>query len=830
MHNARISMAGIAAVAGLLCLTLKSSQVYSESAQPVLGDEDYRRAEAMLARNALPKIHNARVAPIWLPNSDIFWYRRQTQTGWEFMAVDPDKATRAIAFDHAKLATAVSQAIGRPVDAAHLPLDHLKFSDANSKIEFSAAKFTVSCGIAQLNCRAVARTAPQSDDTMVVSPDGRKAVFLRDDNLWLRTLVNGSERQLTKDGVALFAYGRYPDSDYLFAPAHRALGLLRAPPYGLDWSPDSRLVVATRVDERMLAEYGYLQYLHENGNRRPTPMPIHVSLSGDKNRAIVEISIIDTDSGSITHVPGADKRLTTQTTLHWWDPSGKRFLALEQGNFSKQAAVVEISTNGTLRDVVRESTDTFLLNRPLLEDEPAFRFLPRSNEAIWYSERDGWGHLYLVDIGTGAIKAKITNGEWSVQNIVRVDETTRRIYFTAVGREPGQDVYFRHLYSATFEGRDLRLLTPENADHQFPGAPDPVRAKVPGRDPVEPLPELISPSAKYVVDTYSTLTSEPVTVLKRIDGKTILALEKVDTSALLASGWLMPETFIAKAADGKTDLYGYIIKPPHFDQRHRYPVIDAIYGGPQVVTVSHDFVGGVGSMGDAEALAQLGFVVINVDARGTPLRSKAFHDYIYNNMQEFGLEDHVAVIKQMAARNAYMDLDRVGIFGHSFGGYTSLKGILGYPDFFKVSVSSSGPYDLFSLGYIWDGFFEPPRFKDGSSYPASPGDRPTNWGAIDLTKQVDRLKGHLMLAFADLDENARPELQVKLIDALMAANKTFDLIYMPGRNHYYMNEGYFVRRRWDFFVRYLLGADPPKDFRVDDKRIPVPESRGASAK
>jgi dipeptidyl aminopeptidase/acylaminoacyl peptidase len=242
-------------------------------------------------------------------------------------------------------------------------------------------------------------------------------------------------------------------------------------------------------------------------------------------------------------------------------------------------------------------------------------------------------------------------------------------------------------------------------------------------------------------------------------------------------------------------------------------VLDAIYNGPQVVTTPHDFVGGMSGLfvDDAQAFAQLGFVVVMMDSRGTPMRSKAFQDYIYNNMQEFGLEDHVAAIKQLGAVRPYMDLDRVGVYGHSFGGFTTMKAILGYPDFFKAAAASAGPYDLFGM-YSLDAFFKPPVFAKGGAHPANPADRPTNWGAYDLTQQASRLKGKLLLAFADLDENAYPAVSVHMVNALIAANKSFDLIYMPNRSHAFSGEPYFIRRRWDFFVKNLRGAEPPENY------------------
>jgi dipeptidyl aminopeptidase/acylaminoacyl peptidase len=271
-----------------------------------------------------------------------------------------------------------------------------------------------------------------------------------------------------------------------------------------------------------------------------------------------------------------------------------------------------------------------------------------------------------------------------------------------------------------------------------------------------------------------------------------------------------------KAADGKTDLWGLLILPAHFDSSRSYPVIDAIYNGPQVVTTPHSFSALMQrfTSDGAEAFAQLGFVVVVLDSRGTPMRSKAFQDYSYKNLQEFGLEDHVAAIKELAATRPYMDLARVGLYGHSFGGYAAMKGILGHPDFFKAAAASAGPYDLYGVTPPMDAMFEPPLFKDGATHPTGPADRPTNWGDIDLTQQAGRLTGKLLLAYGELDENVYPHVSVRMINALIAANKSFELIFMPGRSHFFANDPYFVRRRWDFFVRNLLGAEPPKDYAI----------------
>jgi dipeptidyl aminopeptidase/acylaminoacyl peptidase len=290
-----------------------------------------------------------------------------------------------------------------------------------------------------------------------------------------------------------------------------------------------------------------------------------------------------------------------------------------------------------------------------------------------------------------------------------------------------------------------------------------------------------------------------------------MPLAKADVSAVFKAGWVAPESFHGKAADGTSDLYGLMIKPSGFDKTRRYPIVECIYNGPQVVTTPHDFEGGMSNWmaSCAQSFAQLGFITLVMDGRGTPLRSKAFQDYMYNNMQEFALEDHVAILKALAADRPYMDLTRLGVIGHSFGGFTAMKAILSYPDFYKAAVASAGPYDMYGM-YPLDAFFAPPKFPDqGGHTPLVPN----NWGNVDLSQQADRLKGKLMIAYGDLDENALPAITARMVNSLISANKEFDLIYMPNRSHAFSGEPYFIRRTWDFFVRNLMGAEPPKDYR-----------------
>ena len=776
---------------------------------PKVSVADYARAEQMLGRNVGPKLRNATIEPTWLLDGNRFWYRERGGSGWRYVAVDPVRATKGPAFDGAALAKAVSAVVGKGVDGSDLALKDLKFSnESGTRISFIADGFTLACDLSRYTCKG-AKTVP-ADPYVSVSPDGRLQVFARDDNLWMKTLPTGAVRQLTHDGSPHFAYGKMPDGGLLSVLSHSQGFAL--PLYGIDWAPDSRHIVVTRVDERHIAPYHFLQFVPYDGDRLPKLIDIRTPLSGESPTPI-EVSIINVDSGTVKPLSVGPQGLWTH---HYWDPSGSRFMAMQGGDFSRNETLYEVTVaTGAARKVLEETSQSFLQISPLEYDEPALRFIPSRNEMIWYSQRDGWDHLYLVNVTSGAIEAKITHGNWDVQNIIRVDPKIHRIYFTAVGRESGQDPYWRHLYVANFRGTYLKELTPEAADHDFPGRANPaLAAALQAVGLGVSTPKLISPSGRFMIDTFSTLQRTPVSVLRRIDGTVVMRLEKADASAVYASGWSSPEPFTVKAADGKTDLYGLLMHPAQFNPECRYPVVDAIYNGPQVVTTPHDFIGGLtGSFTDeAQAFAQLGFVVIQMDGRGTPMRSKTFQDYAYGRM-DFALPDHVAAIRQLAAEHSFMDSGRVGIYGHSFGGYASMEGILRYGDVFKVAASSAGAYDLYGQ-YALDALFPPPSYKDGARSPTGIADYPRNWSDFDLTRDAARLEGKLLLAYGGLDEDVYPAEAVRMIKALTEANKSFDLIYIPNGSHAFSEDPYFIRRRWDFFVRNLLGATPPADYQM----------------
>jgi dipeptidyl-peptidase 4 len=412
---------------------------------------------------------------------------------------------------------------------------------------------------------------------------------------------------------------------------------------------------------------------------------------------------------------------------------------------------------------------------------------------IWFSERDNWGQLYLYDLQTGNLKNQITSGEGNVTQLLRVDEKQRLLIFQGVGREKGRDPYFTHLYRVGMDGKDLALLTPEDANHEIA------------------LPD----TGDYFVDSYSKPDVPPVAVLQDLTGKLVITLEKADISKLLATGWKPPTPFTVKARDNQTDLYGLMFKPTNLDPSKKYPIVNHIYPGPQTGSVgSRSFSA---ARGDAQALAELGFVVVELDGMGTPWRSKKFHEAYYGDMGDNTLPDQVTGMKQLAQKYPWIDIDKAGIYGHSGGGYATAAAMFSYPDFFKVGISESGNHDNRvyedDWGEKWQGLLK----RDSEDV-----DNYHNQANQNIAKY---LKGKLLLAHGTLDANVPPNNTLLVVEALIKANKDFDLLMLPNQGHGYGNmSNYMTRRRWDYFVRHLLGAEPPKEYELK----PAAEGRGGT--
>jgi dipeptidyl aminopeptidase/acylaminoacyl peptidase len=610
----------------------------------------------------------------------------------------------------------------------------------------------------------------------VLSPDGKRAAFIKDWNLWVRDVATGQERQLTTDGVKNFGYAT---DNAGWAGSDRPIIL---------WSPDSKKIATSQQDERHVGD----MYLVETKVGHPALKEWKYPLPGDSVVAMLHRVIIDVDAGRIVRLQLAPDyhRATLGDNISMndynWAPDGSKLAFVSTARDHKSAILrVADAATGTVRTVFDETVPTHF------ESRTGWRVLWPTSEVLWYSQRDNWGQLYLFDLNTGKLKSKVTDGDGPVTQISRLDEKSRTLWFAANGREKGQDPYFAHFYRTGLDNKTQVSLTPDDGDHTIQLAPD----------------------GRFLVDTYSKPDVPPVIALRDADGKLVLPLEKADISQLVAIGWKPPVPIRVKAADGVTDLYGMMFRPTNFDPSKKYPIINNAYPGPQSGSVgSRSFAT---AHGDKEALAELGFVVVSIDGRGTPGRSKSFHDAYYGAMgRDNTVPDQVAGMKDLAKQYPGIDIDRAAMWGHSGGGFITADAMFRFPDFFKVGIAESGNHDQREYEDDWGERYQGllTRGADGvDSY------------EIEANQsQAKNLKGHLLLAHGTMDNNVPPYNTLLVADALIKANKDFDMLMLPNQPHGYGNmSNYMMRRRWDYFVRYLLGAQPPKEYEIKPPARPV---------
>jgi len=756
---------------------------------------DYHRAELLLRWHTSSLVAGGAVSPNWILDTDRFWYRNNSGAGHEFTFVDPAANAKRPLFDHYRLAAALSMAADTSYVPEKLPFETFEFVERDeSRIEFTAAKKRFECDIRQYQCE-VGDTLPDARP-FVESPDERWEAFVMDHNVYIRSAAaaragNGEAEdapavdtiQLTTDGEEFNGYGlNYPRPNQVKNKTPRRPGV--------HWSPDSKKLLVQRTDQRDVEHHHYVSYTPQRTVHYSQPY----ALPGDSIVPLPAFHVLDltatlAEAGASPPAPvnvrvelePRPNRLNlggSQVDSLWSADSRHVYVSWEtRASKSNHLAQVDAAT-GEFTIIAGDSSKTFVETS---QRNPTSWFVSETtDDAFWWSERDGWAHIWRFS-KDGSVKNQVTSGPWAVGAIWHVDEAARRIYFTAYGREEGIPYYGR-LYRVDYDGNGLALVAGEVGNHRIS----------------------VSPSGRFFVDSYSTIGDPPVSLLRRLDGGGVVrTLEEADASKLEEVGWRPPEVFSVKARDGVTDIYGLIYFPDDVDESRLYPVIDHIYPGPQVGSVgSWTFKAG----GEDFALAKLGFVVVQLDHMGTPHRSKAFHDIYYGDFNDNGLPDHVTAIKQLAARYPFMDLDRVGIYGHSGGGFASTDAMMKYPDFFKVAVSGAGNHDNASYNIYWAEKYQGLLVKDSAS-----GDN--NFTEEANKSHVAKLQGKLLLMHGDMDDNVHPAMTVQLIDELTKANKDYDLVWAPDRAHG-LNEPYFVRRRWDYFVRHLLGAEPPKEYEI----------------
>jgi len=749
---------------------------------------DYNKAERFLSWHTSQMISGNQVSPNWLEDGRRFWYRNNLGEGHEFIIVDPSGPSRRQLFDHHRLAAAMSLADDTAYVGTKLPFNSFEFVEELRSIEFNARKKRFVCDITQYAC-TVGDTLP-GNIPYVESPDERWEAFVVEHDLYIRPKGGGDSLRVTTDGEEFWGYGlTYPRPNQVRNKTPRRPDV--------HWSPDSRRLVVSRSDERNVEHHHYLSMTPQ----RPVHYSYPYALPGDSIIPFPGIHVITLDvpeagSGSealpgvVSNVAVTFPERPLQSSFNGsvpdslWAEDGSRLYVSSTNRAYKDMYLTEVDpSTGEHRLLAQNSQKTYVEMAHGSRLDPASWYVFDNGDVLWWSQRDGWAHLYLL--GTdGEVTRQLTSGPWMVERVLHVDEARGQIYFIARGREADRFLYEAYLYRVNVDGSGMTLLTPEDGHHNITWSPD----------------------GSVFVDQFSKVDQAPVTVLRSgRDGRTLLPLETANIDRLVEEiGFEPAQVFTVKARDGVTDLYGIIYFPPDVDPEGSYPIITHIYPGPQVGSVGRawDFKGG----GDDFALAQLGFVVIQLDHLGTPWRSKAFHDNYYGDFNDNGLPDHVAAIRQLAARYPFVDLDRVGIYGHSGGGFATADAMFRFPDFFKVGVSGSGNHDNRSYNIYWAEKYQGELVKDTVKGTDNFADEANKTHAANL-------KGKLLLMHGDMDDNVHPAMTIQVVDALIKANKDFDLIIAPNRAHG-LNEPYFVRRRWDYFVRYLLGAEPPAEYEI----------------
>ena len=798
-----------------LCLLL-SAPLFAQATRA-----DYERAARL--RDRLQGLAvNIPERPNWIGQTPRFWYRKAVKGGNEFVLVDAETAAKRPAFDHEKLAVSLSAAASQKYEALKLPFQTINFVDNERALTFAAGDSMYRCELADYACKKTGaapqgpfgpggggRRGPSAD------ADDEESPREYDNDVYdgmVDLLQQQAPQQGQQGGRGGQGRGGFPgagqnqqDQNFRTSPDGkwealiqnfnvfiRPKGKTEATPLSWDgsegnyytlqsiaWSPDSQKLVAYRVRPGYKREVHYIE-----SSPADQLQPKHSSREYAKPGDALDIAqpaLFDVAAKKQTLVENSLFPNPYSLTRAEWRKDSRAFTFEYNQRGHQLYRLLEVdAASGKARAVISEESKTFIDYRPLLASRTdtgkKVRYdLADGKEVIWMSERDGWAHLYLFDGVTGAIKNQITKGNWVVRAVDKVDEDKRQIWFQASGMYPGKDPYYVHYYRINFDGTGLTTLTEADGDHTV----------------------VFSADQKYFVDTWSRVDLAPVSELRSTaDRKLILELEKGDTTALTAAGWRAPEPFVAMGRDGKTEIWGIIHRPANFDPAKKYPVIEAIYAGPQGSFVPKNFSAA------GQALAELGFVVAQIDGMGTNNRSKAFHDMAFQNLGDAGFPDRIAWHKAVAAKYPWYDITRVGLYGTSAGGQNSTGGVLFHPEFYKAAVSNSGCHDN-RMDKIWWN-------EQWMGWPLGP-----HYAASSNVDNAYRLQGKLLLVVPEMDTNVDPASTWQVVNALIKANKKFDLLMVPGGNHG-AGGAFYQRLLQDFFVHHLQGVEPPDWNKVEN--------------
>ena len=799
-------------------VALSVSTVGADEREKVRERNRLELAERFTASKLENMLFSTTVDPHWFLSGEKFWYSYKTGEGTRWYVVDPAARKREPLFDHDKLAAQLSEIMHDPFIAAQLPIQNLEVKEDGTTFTFEVRSsqdakpkplsredslagkkpkkvsgkeifyFSYNYKTKELTHLKDKEKETKQLSWASVSPDGKTVVYAKDLNLWRMSREDYeklkkdekdstiTEIQITTDGVKDFGYGQ----PYYMLNTDTLLNGKRRGAYGV-WSPDSRYFVTVVTDERPVKELWVINALAEP---RPTLETYKYHMPGESEAPVEHLYVFDMTNNSRKEI--ATERFKDQTLSvgrkpreqkqrHMYDQpavwlgDNNRFFVTRSSRDLHRIDICSYTIGqDSLVPVVEERMNTYIEVRPL-------SIINGGKEIIQWSERDGWAHLYLYD-DAGNLKRRLTEGPWHVHEILKVDEKARKVYFTGMGREKDENPYYQHLYSVSLDGGDVKLLNKGDFFH-------------------EPV---VDDAARYFVNNYSRVDTIPATALYDCLGNKIMDLETSDFTLLLANGYKFPETFKVKAADGVTDLYGVMYKPFDFDSTKVYPIVDYVYPGPQVEGTYYPFTR---MSPRTDRLAQAGFIVISVGNRGGhPDRSKWYHNYGYGNLRDYGLADQKAAIEQLAARHDFIDINRVGIHGHSGGGFMSTAAILQYPDFFKAAVSCAGNHDNRIYNRWWS------ETHHGVKETVTAEGDTTFVYSIDTNPEIaKRLKGHLLLIHGEIDNNVHPGNTSRVVNALIRANKRFDMLYLPMQRHSFgdMNE-YFYWRLVDHFTDYLI--------------------------